>query len=185
MSSFDKKLGFTLIETVVTMAILAMILGIVLSFQGSRRDQFNLIIYQDKVRALITRAKSLALNNTDRLANGYGVHIVAGKAFIYIDRNNDHVYTSNSNDSTPNTSIDFIDAREGISFKDISVSPPVDQTIDIVFEPPDPTVYLYKNGIQQIPSGSFASSIEIGIVVGKNYRRVMVNSVGQISILNK
>ena len=179
----QRSLGFTLIELIITAGVLIIIMGAATGAGVGRKTQFNLSVNQEKLRALISRAKGLSLNSLIKQGSnicGYGVHITYNKAIIFADKsesgcgNSDHKYSGVSenfiggfNEVVLDSSIYF----SGDSFvKDVGLS------IDVLFAPPDPTTYI---------NGSEGTNLQtiIGIANSSNsFRKVIVKGTGLINM---
>ncbi len=174
-----KSGGFTLIEITITMAILAIMMGMVAFSDAARNTAFNAIIGQEKTRAIISRAKSLSVNSifgTSMNACAYGVRIEGSKAFIFMDRgvcgsNNlrydlgEQVISAN-NEIELGAGVMFIDPTTGISMNNR----------DIIFLPPEPILY--------VDGSVLVNDFQIGISLpGTNrYSRIIINKYGLISV---
>lgn len=181
--NFDKKnsarfsTGFTLIEVAVTSAILIFLMSAVWSSGSLRATDFSVMISQEKLRLLTTRAKSMTINSVFGTANntcGYGIRIEQRKAFIFIDRGacgagNNRRY--DSGEEVPG-SANSITLAEGIVFL-----PSTGENVEVVFIPPDPrTVINGSDGINEV-------DIEVRAPSGMS-RRVIINKQGLINMKN-
>ncbi len=134
--------GVTLVEVVITTAILGFLMSMTWSASSVRNNDFIVMIHQEKLRALISRAKSMTINSVDMAGNcGYGVRIEQHQAFIFLNRgacgtNNDRRYSAGERISG---SANFVRPREGIVFI------PPDTGVDIVFIPPHPHTVINGN----------------------------------------
>ena len=90
-SRFGGKGGFTLIEMLITIRLIAFLLSITATSGGSSKRQFLLTTSQEHLRALLSRAKFLSVGTTfsgsSQTVCGYGVHIdkSRGEGFIFRD----------------------------------------------------------------------------------------------------
>ena len=169
--------GFTLIEVAVTSAILIFLMSAVWSSGSLRATDFSVMISQEKLRLLTTRAKSMTINSVFGTANntcGYGIRIEQRKAFIFIDRGacgagNNRRY--DSGEEVPG-SANSITLAEGIVFL-----PSTGENVEVVFIPPDPrTVINGSDGINEV-------DIEVRAPSGMS-RRVIINKQGLINMKN-
>lgn len=169
--------GFTLIEVAVTSAILIFLMSIVWSSGSFRGSDFSVMISQEKLRLLTTRAKSMTINSVFGTANntcGYGIRVEKGKAFIFLDRGacgsgNNQRY--DSGEEVPG-SANSMNLTEGISFL-----PSTGESVEVVFIPPDPrTVINGSDGINEV-------DIEVRAPSGMT-RRVIINKQGLINMKN-
>lgn len=186
------KKGFTLMELVITMAVLAVVMGAATSAGVGRKTQFNLSVSQEKTRALISRAKGLALNSLISQGSnicGYGVHITYDKAVIFTDRvgagtcaGSDRRYTSGEELVG---GADQVVLEQGVYYSDISGGGSPSQTrtsfggpgyMDILFAPPDPTTYINTaSGVNQRAILGVALS-------SQSFRKITVEGTGLISV---
>lgn len=170
--------GFTLIETLVVLSILMLMTSMLVLYNRTGERQILLLREKARLISVIFRAKSLALNTfiEDEPACGYGVHIGpsagSGQAgyFIFRDkaincRVSDRVYSDASDEIVAGSEVRL---DPGIKFGQADI-------VDIVFVPPNPTVFL--NGGQGMREGTIAlaSSDNASQVT------IIINNAGQIS----
>ncbi|MDD4930985.1 MAG: hypothetical protein PHG66_02395 [Candidatus Colwellbacteria bacterium] len=148
------------------MSIMFIIMGTVANSGADRRMQFNISINQEKLRALISRAKSLSMNSLFQAGSqdcGYGVHLDQNRAIIFIDRGPVCDHRFNGGEQVLGSSNEVI-PKEGIYFADMTSGAAVpgtfggDGTADIVFLPPDPTTYVNADSNRDITLGVIAST---------------------------
>lgn len=83
--------GFTLIETLVVLGILAMLASILITYNGSARQQDALTIETNKIGQVINLAKSLSMSTygkaseTGKYYCGYGVYFNINETSDYIN----------------------------------------------------------------------------------------------------
>jgi|GEM_PF-2112248 len=184
--------GFTLMELVITMAVLAVVMGAATSAGVGRKTQFNLSVSQEKTRALISRAKGLALNSLISQGSnicGYGVHITYDKAVIFTDRVGAGTCDGSDRRYTPGEELvggaDQVVLDQGIYYSDVSGGGSPSQVrssfggpgyMDVLFAPPDPTTYINAiSGVNQRAILGVAYS-------SQNFRKITVEGTGLISV---
>lgn len=165
--------GFTLIEVVITSAILTFLMASVWSASSIRNNDFTVMINQEKLRLLITRAKSMTINSVDMAGDcGYGIRIERNQAFIFLNRG---LCPGNTNQYDPNEEIpgsaNIIRPREGVVF-----ITPTGEPAEILFIPPHPLTIINRSGTERV---------SIRIVSPANIERsILINRQGLISIHN-
>jgi hypothetical protein len=171
--------GFTLIEVAVTAGILVFLMSVIWSSSLFRAGDFSLMMAQEKLRLLITRAKSLTTNGVSSggIDNcGYGVMVEQGRAFIFSDNGTcDRGVNGASNrryDSGEklNSSMDSVTLSEGLVFL-----PSSGGTAQVVFVPP----YL----LTVINGDESSVGIEITVRTPSGLsRKVIINNQGLINL---
>ncbi|HUY69744.1 MAG TPA: type II secretion system protein [Candidatus Tyrphobacter sp.] len=184
------RAGFTLIEMIITLAVLGLLISAVGVSAPINRESFLLTTSQEQLRDLITRAKALSVNSVFSSVPGgescgYGVHIdsVASTAFIFRGCGADPTFFSvyaaanaTSTELTGSLNQMAFDRSLKLSFSQAG-SYSNGSAADIFFLPPDPLVYI--NGANQ---AGVAEAITISPVnnTSKIIWGVNVNSVGLI-----
>jgi prepilin-type N-terminal cleavage/methylation domain-containing protein len=194
-SQFNKRMGidcvrgFTLVEVVVTMAILIIFSGILVGYNQTSSRQLILVSYQAKLMSLISRAKSLStstfldnLNSSynpgDPITCAYGAHVdkTSGEIFIFRDmavdcQSSDNKYSGNSerNNLTGDLNIFKLDFKTSEFMSETDLN-------DVIFIPPDPKVIINSDiNIVQAQIGLKLKNSDASKVI------IKVNNVGQIS----
>jgi len=175
---FSRKVnnrGFTLIEVVVVSSVLVFLMSTIWLSGSLRESDFAVMINQEKLRLLITRAKSMTLSGIVPAGGdtcGHGVRIERNRAFIFLDRGRCGINNSRRYDrgeKVPGT-VNSIILREGVSF-----STSLGEGVDIIFIPPDPDTVI--NGSDTISD----VSIQINLPPPSEIRRrITVNDQGLI-----
>jgi len=166
--------GMTLVEVVLTTAIIAFLMSVTWSASSIRDNDFIVMIHQEQLRSLIARAKSMTINSVDMAGNcGYGVRIIRNEAFIFLNRgacgtNNDRRYSTGERISGD---ANMIRPREGVVFI------PPDAGVDIVFIPPHPHTVI--NGNDTIANTSISIVSPAGI-----RRSIRIDRQGLINLVN-
>ena len=168
--------GFTLVEIVVVSSVLAFLMSTIWLSGSLRESDFTAMINQERLRLLITRAKSMTLSGIVPAGGdtcGHGVRIERNRAFIFLDRGrcgvgSDRIY--NEGEKVPGE-VNSILLKEGVTF-----STSLGDNVDIVFIPPDPRTAI--NGNEAISDGV---SIQINLPPPSEIRRrITVNNQGLI-----
>ena len=169
--------GFTLIEVAVTSSILIFLMATVWSSGAIRASDFSVMISQEKLRLLATRAKSMTVNSVYTSASvtcGYGVRIEQRRAFVFLDEGacgsgNNRQYDSGEEVTGSANSIAL---TEGIVFL-----PSTGETAEVVFIPP------YSETVINGDSGVSEVDVEVRAPSGMK-RRVIINNQGLINMKN-
>ena len=176
--------GFTIVELLVSISIMALLSGILIVYGRSGEKQLLLFRDQAKIINSILKAKSLALNTYSKEGSpcAYGVHFDANKKeyriFKDLDASGsnqdcstaDKIYSSSP---SPNSE-DLIPPLVEILGKNLSFKEPLAAT-DIVFIPPDTNAIITPN-----PSPQTQINIEITTPEGIS-KKIKINVFGQIS----
>lgn len=165
------KQGFTLIETLVSISIIALISGIFIANYRGAEKRSNLNLAAQKVASDIRLAQNYTLGlqefNGSFPLGGWGVYfstVAAGQYIIFADNGN-YQYESGVDDEYRQVIL-----PSGITINSIDIDP-----VSIVFEPPDPTTYIntVNNGEVNITLQESSSSA---------IKTVKVNFLGLIDV---
>lgn len=191
---FNSRLGFTLIEILVVIAITAILSGYLASYSRSSRRQIALYIEQQKIAGLIFKAKSLAIESF--VATGQG-NCGYGLAMDYPRKSYGIFYYATSTASNSPKSIQCpaikkngkLDLGQITAFSDktfintstiafTNPSPLPDALYYVLFVPPDPqTLIVDRNG--DIMPGS--ATVYLQTSDGLTKAMVTVNPAGQVN----
>ncbi|MCL4400333.1 type II secretion system GspH family protein [Patescibacteria group bacterium] len=160
------KGGFTLIETLVVIAIVAILSTIIIAYSNSGNTRLALFSDRAKISGALERAKNLSLEKWGGygggVACGYGVYFsVPTNSYLIYGYRAPDINSCNSsttlpayNPSSPNYEvIQSLSLSGGVTFSSVSTS-------SIYFEPP----YLNSNGgavTLMIGGGNTTSSVEV------------------------
>jgi type II secretory pathway pseudopilin PulG len=170
--------GFTLIEVAVTSSILIFLMAAVWSSGALRASDFSVMISQEKLRLLATRAKSMTANSVvGTIASencGYGVRVEQRRAFVFLDSG--ACGSGNNKRYDPGEEIpgsaNSITLAEGIVFL-----PSTGENAEVVFIPPySETVINGNESVEEV-------DIEVRAPSGMS-RRVIINDQGLINMKN-
>jgi hypothetical protein len=154
-------------------------MSVVWSSDLFKAGDFSLMMSQEKLRLLVTRAKSLTTNGVFDEGNdicGYGVMIEKNRAFIFADNGVCERGVSGASNrrydsgEKLNTSLDSISLAEGLVFL-----PSSGASAQVVFVPP----YLLTviNGSESVGSIEIAIQSPSGLS-----RKVIINNQGLINL---
>jgi len=169
--------GFTLIEVVVVSSVLVFLMSSIWLSGSLRENDFAAMINQEKLRLLITRAKSMTLSGVvpeGVISCGYGVRIERDRAFIFLDRgrcgiSNNQIY--DAGEEAVGTVNNLI-LREGVFFESS-----LGDITNIVFIPPDPQTII--NADDAITEVSILIMTSLGF-----HRGILINKQGLIELFN-
>jgi len=182
--------GFTLVEILVTVSVMAMLSSALVLHNRSNQSQLVLYREQAKIINTILRAKSLALNTYDTAGApcAYGVHFGKDskgnweyRIFQDLDANSEKTGCSTdglkadnkySGGESPNSEDLDLPIVEKLS-SGIKFSEPLGFT-DIVFIPPDPTAV-----ITPIPADD--SAVLVITSSNRDSKKVKINLFGQVT----
>ncbi len=140
-----RQKGFTLAELVISIFIIGMISGLVLSNYNKGRSGAELSITVQKAASDIRLMQNytLSLNRNEKTGNipggGWGVVFDSAsndRYFFFADENDDHAYNS----STENYST--INLPRNVVIDSIYLNAAARSSTTIAFMPPDPTTYI-------------------------------------------
>jgi len=179
------RFGFTLIELIVVMGIVAILSSILVGY--SRQSSRNLLLTstEAKTLSLISRAKFLSIETFfEQLGQplgagricAYGVHVDydEGEIFIFQERSTtddctvtDKIYNPSGEDAKLTGELDVVKVDTNI----LTLAGSLD---NVVFVPPDPDVFINGNDTTR------EAEIELGLVNDKTKFIVIVNDAGQV-----
>src|SRR3989344_9601663 len=167
-----KQSGFTLIETLVTLTITALLIGVLITY--NRAGGLQIAVFKDQAKIINTllRAKSLSLQIfTEAVpACGYGVHFdAANKIFLIFKDLADPCSGSDNRYSGSTEDLEVISLDSQLKFSNLGLS-------DILFIPPEPLVVIDGDLGK---TGDFL--IEIDTLSGGSPKKIKINNFGQVS----
>lgn len=173
MAKTRKLKGFTLVETLVTITVTALLSAILIGYSRNSGDQAILFRDQAKIIGALLRAKNLALQ-TYAIENGaicgYGAHFdsVTDDFFIFKDL------------AEPCSASDNKYSGEAEIFEEYQLGRRVKFSVlgfaDILFIPPDPTVIIDGDSGKK---GDFM--ITVAAISGSGAKNIKVNDFGQVT----
>ncbi|MFA5053133.1 MAG: type II secretion system protein [Parcubacteria group bacterium] len=175
-NNLKSKAGFTLIEIMVTTAILVFLMSAIWSSGSFRGSDFSVMISQEKLRLLMTRAKSMTINSifgTGVDSCGYGIRIEANRAFIFLDKGTCNGGSNQTYDPGEEVtgSVNSISLTEGLTF-----IPSTGETAEVVFIPPNPRVVINNSETEEL-------TVQVKSPTGLS-RKVIINRQGLINLSN-
>ena len=166
--------GFTLVEMVVVMSVMALISGIVLSYNRTNEKRLLLFSNQAEIIGVLQRAKSFALEKritgTDKPVCAFGVNFEKPRMMVIFqdlpDGGGDKCVSDGSDnfnkqyDENNGEEVETVNLNEGVEFESFSL---IGSSSTVVFEPP----YLETTGYGQIKlkvvGGSEAACVDVGV----------------------
>ncbi len=166
MKPKKRRGGYTLIETLIVIAIMAILASMLLTYNNSSTGRVALYSNQATLAGVLGRAKSLALEKWNGGSSGnsacaFGVHFnLDGSYFVYESMPPCGTY---SYDSSKDSIIQTLSLSGGVTFSSLPTPP------DVYFVPP----YL----------ASLNATVVIQTKAGNNSASVQVTSGGAITSL--
>ena len=176
IKKIKKQSGFTLMELLTSMFIIALLSGLFFTNYHGANEQNKLILAAQKLDSDIRIAQNYALGSKEfsgvAPSGGWGVYLAENSSdyIIFADINNDHTYTIGEEFRIINLSDDII--TDSLNIGGFSVS-----SVDIVFLPPTPIIYINNvddNTVSIILRNSKSNATKI----------VQVNFLGLIDIVD-
>ena len=181
-----KKNGFTLLELIVSITIIAMVTGLFLANYSSANRRTDLTMTAQKLVADVRLAQSYALGlakyggsgSLNIPPGGWGVHFDlqnygSNKYNIFADDNANTIYDGGEADERYGAQVVYLPTN--ITIQSISIG----SKVDITFLPPDP--------ITTINNGA-ATSTSVDIVLKDNktnsIKTVRVNFLGLVEVID-
>ncbi|MBN2197883.1 prepilin-type N-terminal cleavage/methylation domain-containing protein [Candidatus Wolfebacteria bacterium] len=163
------KKGFTTIEVLITIGVLALLSSILITY--SRTGEKQIILFKEGavISEIISRAKTLSLSlygKSGEIPCGYGVYFEdSGKFILFKDLASD-CNSSDKKYSGENEIVESFQLNSAIEFKSLGLS-------DILFIPPDPKVFITPQKDE--------ADIILKILKGEDSIKIKVTDAGQIS----
>lgn len=181
--------GFTLIEILVTLGILAILSAILVGYASESSRQTFMMITRERVIRLFARVRSLSTStylvnaggSNQLQVCGYGLHIdrSAGKLFIFQEIATD--CSAANYQYTPGTDTPLVGALDSYSL-DLSrvqfVTDPNGDLNDVAFVPPNPDIHINGDTTGTV----MKAGVDLQIKDGSGYTaEVNINNAGQVS----
>lgn len=162
--------AFTLIEIIVSIGIIALLSGIMITYNRSGERQIVIFKEQARVISALSRVKSFSISTfsdgkTD-IPCGYGVHLEAPRTFLIFKDIASDCSVSDNKYSGTNEIFESFNLDLTVMFDSLTLS-------DIIFIPPDPSVI--------ITPAQYQATIVIKTIDGGSSATIKVNNAGQIS----
>ena len=173
----DYSAGFTLIEVLIVVSIMALLSGFLIVYTRGSENQIKILKDKAAFLGVIYRARSLALRTLQSVPPecGYGIYILNDRQYVLwrdTATKADCVDANKSYDSGAEQAEQIISLSPGLKFINLGNS---DAMKSILFIPPDPTVVLEP----EIVSGETVK-IRIGTLDETSISEIKVNKYGQI-----
>lgn len=171
------KKGFTLVEILISIGIVALLSSAMIAYNRVGGRQIILFKEQAKVLGVLSRAKTLSISTFGEIAVscGWGVHFEAPKTFLIfkdLAASGDCSLADKKYSGTDELFESF-DLDSGVEF-DSSLT----TLSDIVFVPPYFSVVINSDSVQDF------AAVVIKTIDGGSSATIKVNSAGQISIIS-
>jgi prepilin-type N-terminal cleavage/methylation domain-containing protein len=183
----DKK-GISLTELIVSVSIIAIISSITFVNLRHFGTSGDLNMTAQRIVSSVREVQSYALGLRKKQdgttpSKGWGVNFDEGDAFyIVFWSSDDYGYDSGS---TPPEEYSVINFSDNIEIKSVSIDGGNDGRANILYEPPDPTVYICKN---PNPSCDEDDGARLDIVLQNTVNgeevTIMMNDDGLVDVLN-
>lgn len=162
--------GFTLIEMIASIFIIALISGLFLANYHGANKRTALTMEVQKVASDIRLVQGYSLGSKEFSgaipAGGWGIYFTEGALSYIIFADVD-----GGKDYDVEEKVETIDLAEGVAINAVSLG----ISASVVFLPPDPTVYL---------NGSSSGNVEIELSDGETVKSIEVNSLGLVDVMN-
>jgi len=179
MTKYLAQKGFTLIEMIVSISIIALISGIFLTNYHSTNKRSELNVSAQELASNIRLAQDHSLGsvkfNDNIPQGGWGVYFnktVGNNArYIIFANNDDGAYTRDADGSE-----DFktVNLPGNVVINSLTVDGAEDE-VDLIFLPPDPTIYI---------NGNSNKNLEIGLTDNNSTKTVLINFFGSVDVEN-
>jgi type II secretory pathway pseudopilin PulG len=179
--NLKKNFGFTIIEMLVILGVLALLSGILIVYSRSGEMASNLIRQSAKMVADINRVKNLAITNTiftdsfgeEKRTCGYGIYFditnEPNQYIIFADTSFDCNTSLHQRSSDGSNDLDVITILPSFSLE-------IGNVQQIFFLPPDPEIFFTTLDGSSIREAEIEIKSNTGAVIG-----VEVNKTGQVS----
>lgn len=171
--------GFTLIEIIVSIGIIALLSAVLLTYNRAGERQIILFKEQAKVISILSRAKSLSISAFGQGNCGYGVHLEAPRTFLIFKDIPSTVGDCSSADkkySGTGTSEKFDNSLSFTLDSAVEFDSSLTTLSDIIFIPPDMSVVINSNLTKDSATITVKTSDNSG-----SSAKIKVNNAGQIS----
>lgn len=163
--------GFTLVESLVVIAITVLIVGIgFLSYRNVQNRQ-RVVESAQLLTQAVRRAQGMALEAQSYngiVPNGYGIYFSADSSshVLFADCDNDGIYEASDTCAGAPEKIDEVSLERGVKITDLcnkTTCYGTTRSFHVLFKPPHPeTVLTYTEGLN--PPGTFGD--EVSIIIG-------------------
>lgn len=164
--------GFTLIEILVTLGVMALLSSIAILYTRTGEQQIILFKEQAKIVSVILRAKSLAIQTfaeTPAGVCGYGVNFSLDGQFILFKDLAENCAASDKIYSGPAENFEVNQLDPALRFSQLDLN-------EVLFIPPDP-----QTVITPAPAANGAAIIKISVRDGATESVIKVNKAGQVT----
>lgn len=172
------RAGFTLIEVLVVLGVMAIVSSSIISYNSSSRQQVALATETSKLTQLILRAKSLSISTYGAVASvcGYGIELDYANNYYYLSS-----YELGPSCDTPNVvssrnRLETFRVTNGVNLSNIV---PGNQVADIIYLPPDPIIYT--TGLSDNTVVNQGGSVKLVTANGMADKIISINSLGQVT----
>lgn len=193
----NNKNAFTVIELIVSMAIISFMLSVVLYNYGNFNDNLSVSAATQEMSVIVRQSQAYGINvkeggvGTGQFNYAYGMYFSSQSPtsyYIFVDSNSNNKYDVGSGCGSGSTEcVEKIDLRNGVTISSVCDSascPPVGVTsLHITFLRPNPDARIYlANSSNTITSGPLSvGKVKLTSTKG-TAKYVIIESTGQITI---
>ena len=174
---FSKKSGFTIMELLVVLAIIAIISGFMVVNFRKGEEGGRLVRSAQQIAQNIRKVQNMALSSVEyqgEIPYAYGVYFsrdITDSYILFADKNPD---SFRYNGEPPDKKIETINLERGIVIDSISPSP----FLHIAFSPPNPLTFI---NVDQ-PEATITIKKEGATCPSFNCRKIKVKNTGWMTI---
>ena len=172
------RAGFTLIEVLVVLGVMAIVSGSIISYNSSSRQQVALATETSKLSQIILRAKSLSISTYGAGASvcGYGIEFDYASNYYYLSSYELSPSCDSPNAVSVRNRLEAFRVTNGVNLSNIVSG---NQIADIIYLPPDPVVYT--TGLSDNSVVNQGGSVKLITTNGVASKVISISSLGQVT----